>query len=235
MSKRHYYTLMASLPPLPRFDRADRLPINQERLNERMSMLEDDDAAVVRAAENYLHWNRQPVERTSAEVVEFYDQLIASSKDPTLNAMLEYRMTERTIIAALRRRLRGHPPPAAGDPWGVGPWVGHIERNWDAPDFRLSPVFPWLPEARRLLEEGEARELQRLLMGLIWDQLVRLVENRPFHFDALLCYLFRWDILRRWLSYEDTATARHRFRQLLHQVTADHHLEFAPPTSIAAS
>ena len=44
MWKRQYYTLHASLPALPYFDKAKVLPISRERLEARMGMLAPEDA-----------------------------------------------------------------------------------------------------------------------------------------------------------------------------------------------
>ncbi len=47
MASREYYTLVASLPALPYFEKAQRLPINEVRLWQRMGMLEPDDHLIV--------------------------------------------------------------------------------------------------------------------------------------------------------------------------------------------
>ncbi len=222
---RRYYTLIASLPPLPRIERGERLPINRERLEERLLMLTPEDTEIVHRAWDFLIWHRQPIERTDAEMVRFYGELTRQASHPVLAEMIEFRMSERTLLVALRRRFRGLGPPEPGIPWGVGPWVRHIERHWDALDFKLGTVFPWIDDARRLLEAEDSKELQRLLMTVVWNHLVRLGEKDAFSFDALLAYVFRWDILNRWLSYNAEA-ARQRFENLLTEVTRGHHLVF---------
>ena len=221
MTSRRYFTLMASLPPLPRLERAERLPINRQRLEERLTMLEDEDSEVVQTAWDYLLWQRQPIDRTDAEVARFYREITTSPSHPTLIKLIEFRMTERTLMVALRRRRRGLGPPKAGEPWGVGPWVRAIENGWDATDFKLGSVFPWIDEARRRLEADDSLGLQQLLMNLVWDHLVAIGEKDPFSFDALLAYLFRWDILNRWLTH-DPPTAQRRFEALLAEVTDGH-------------
>ena len=216
-----YYTLIASLPALPRFERAQRLPINEVRLAERLSMLEANDRAVVERTASFLAWQRQPVERTDAEVVgSFREMLDWTSSHPVLRHMIEYRMNERTVMAALRRRHRGMPAPAAGEAWGVGPWVRHIAQHWEEPDFRLFPIFPWISQARQHLVAGESLLLERLLMGVIWDR-VDLLTPDMFAFDTVLAYLFKWDILRRWLACNREA-AQTRFETLVTEVIGEH-------------
>lgn len=220
--QRQYYTLVASLPPIPYFEHAERLPINKLRLSERLSMLEPDDLALVERTEAVLAWEQHPMERTDAEIVAAYQQIpehLASRS--VIMQIVEYRMHVRTIMAALRRRHRGLPAPKAGEPWGIGPWVSHIERNWDAPDFRLNMVFPWIPEARQYLEDREPLDLQRLLMRLIWKRVDLLTQHTIFGFEAVLAYLVKTDILQRWLSY-NREEAQTRFDALVREVIGEH-------------
>ena len=70
--RRSYITLVSSLPALPRFDQAERLPINRERLEARLRMLEPDDFALVERTASFLAWQRQPVERTDGDVVVLF-------------------------------------------------------------------------------------------------------------------------------------------------------------------
>jgi hypothetical protein len=202
-----YFTLMASLPHLPRFDRAQRLPINRERLDARLAWLRPDDARIVRQAEQFLEWQRLPLERTDAQMVAHYLRLMTEVGQPALRAMLEFRFGLRVVLSALRRRRSGLPAPARGETWAAGPWAGDIQRNWTEPDFRLAAQCPWLPQARALLQGGETLALERLLMGVVWDHLGAVGRGHYFDLEAVLVYLFRWDILDRWLRYRPAAAA----------------------------
>jgi hypothetical protein len=220
--RRQYITLISSLPPLPRFERAERLPINEDRLATRLRILDAEDRAIIERVADFLAWQRQPVDRTDAEVVTLFRNIgPVASRHPALMLMIEQRMNERTIMAALRRRHRGEAMPAAGEPWGVGAWVHHIENNWDDPDFKLGKILPWVPQARQHLEAGETLALERRLMTLVWDTVDLLSQGDPFGFEVVLAYLFKWDILQRWLSYERQA-ARERFETLITEVIGEH-------------
>lgn len=67
---RGYYTIIASLPHLPRFDKAERLPISRERLIQRLKMLEPEDFKLAENVAEFIAWRRQPVGRTDTEVHE---------------------------------------------------------------------------------------------------------------------------------------------------------------------
>jgi hypothetical protein len=223
--QRPYYDLIASLPPLPHFAEAGRNPINRQRLGERLTLLEPEDRLIVNRATEFLVWQRQPAERTDREIISMYDHFREAIATPALQEMIDFRMTVRTILAALRRKRRGDEAPGQGAEWGVGPWTLSIRLNWDHPDFRLAGVFPWIPKASELLEAGEALELDRLVLDEEWRWLDSLVFGNEFGFDVVLAYLFKWDILDQWLSY-DVESARERFEELVAEVTGEHYRLF---------
>lgn len=220
-----YFTLVASLPPLPRFDRADRLPINRVRLQERLTMLQPRHAETAQRAAAFLEWQRHPDKVTDADMVADYERLMEEVMSQALKAMIQFPAEIRTVMVALRRRRRGLPRPAPDEPWGVGQQVGHILRNWDDPNFKLQPIYPWLPQAREFLEAGETLALERLLLRLVWDFADRVAQGHTFNFEAVLAYLFKWDTIERWLSY-DPVPAKTRLDQLLAEVTHGHRPSF---------
>ncbi len=218
MSSQPYYTLVASLPPLPRFDQADRLPITRERLNQRLTMLTADDSQLYESAADFLAWQRQSATRSDEEMIAHFKKMAERIAVPTLQSIFDFPIDQRTIMAGLRRRFRGLPAPASGEPWGVGRYVNHIERNWDHPHFKLSAVYPWIPQARSHLEAGETLALERLLQNTLWDHVDRSVPAYDFGFSAVIVYVFKWDILDLWLSY-DIEEAKIRFDELVTEVT----------------
>jgi hypothetical protein len=217
MGRHQYFTLIASLPALRRFDRAERLPINRERLETRMKMLQPNDLDLFERAAAFLAWQRQSVTQTDQDMVDSFRRMEERIDHPALQAVFRFPVDQRTIMAALRRRHRGLPAPTPGEPWGVGHLTGHIERHWDAPDFKLGLVYSWIDQARQYMESGESLALERLLMGLLWDHVDRSV--RPFEFgvDVVLAYVMKWDILQRWLLC-DVEEASKRFEELVAEV-----------------
>lgn len=212
---RGYYTIVASLPHLPRFDKADRLPISRERLIHRLKMLEPEDYKLAETVAEFIAWRRQPVGRTDAEVLSIYDQgveWIFESK--LLQPLFELPVNQKTIITALRRREKGLPRPSPGEPWGVGPLVSHIEHNWESPFFKLQSTCPWIVQAKTYLQEGELLKLEYLLANLIWNKLENLLFKNYFGFEVVVAYLLKWDILRQWLSF-NKEESKARFNELV--------------------
>lgn len=226
MSGKKYYGLVSSLPHLPHFEKAEWLPLTRKQLDQRLLMLEPDHSRQLLLAEDLVHWQRQPVTRTDPQILEGYASLEGQLGHPALEEFVEFRMSQRTVVVALRRRRLGLGPPAPEEIWGIGPWVRRILASWDRPDLGVGFVFPWVEEAARWLEAGDARELERILLGSVWAKLAKIGERTPFGFEAVVSFVFRWDILERWLSYDAEAAAT-RFQELISEVTREHQQLFA--------
>jgi hypothetical protein len=221
-SRTRYETLVASLPYLPRVDRAERLPINRERLEARLRMLSERDAAGLERAVRLLQWRREPAPPAAEQ--RAWQEALEDDGEPALHALLAFHRDVRTVLGALRQRRRGLAPAATpgGPPvaWGAGPWLRHIVQHWDDPDFRLGPVFPWIGAARTHLASGAAADLERLLCDLEWRLLERLAEPEPFGFAAVVAYRFKWGLLERLLAY-DRGQGQARFEQLIEEGCGD--------------
>jgi len=204
-----YYTLLASLPALPRSFEVDRVPITLPRLEHRLKMLTPEDAEVVAQLRAFLLWDRHRRDRTDEEVIPYYDEFMSTMANPLARDIVSFRMDIRTIMSGLRRRRRGLPPPP-----GVGQWVDHIRRNWDHPQFKLAWQHPWIAEVVGLLGTTDCLPVERILLGVGWNHWARLAEQHYFDFEAVLLYLARWEILSRWVG-QDATLGRQRFEQLI--------------------
>ena len=221
---RRYYQLVASLPALPDFRQATLLPLSRRRLEERLSLLHADDLEELMRAERLISWHRQPVSRTTEEIVAMYDDLVAHDLTPALRDVVDFRMNMRTVMVALRQRRQGRALPSGR--WGTGPYTRIIESRWAEPEFGLGAVFAWIPEAQTFLDQGDAMELEKLMMGQSWKKLSQISDAHPFGFEQVFAFAYKWDIVHRWLSY-DAEKARDRFEELILEVTSDHQNLFA--------
>lgn len=226
MTAKRYYTLWASLPRLPEFTKAERLPINRQRLEARLRMLDDEDREQLYAAEPLLAWDRQVVDRTDDAVLAQYEKLASTLTNPTLREFVDTQFEYRTVLAALRRRQQGQAVAQAKNPWGAGDRVRWIEQHWHEPNFQLASPLRWIPKARGRLESGEALELQRMMLRIAWQELGQIIDSHPFRFEAVFAFVFRWGIVNRWLNYEAEA-AMARFRNLVKEGLGDHERQFA--------
>ncbi len=211
-----FYTLMASLPFLPPFDQVERLPISALRLRERLRMLDPKDQVIVEVTHNFLRWQRHPLERTDRDMIHHYANMMAAVTNPALRAMVTFRVNLRTLMTALRRRYLGRPAPRPEELWGVGEWVGIIARHWQEPYFHLDHLFPAVKDLKQRMDRAETYELEHVLLSLIWENVSQLVTFNTFNLQALLAYLFKWDIIERWLSYQ-AGPAQERFKLLVEE------------------
>ena len=221
---RRYYQLVASLPALPDFRQTRLLPLSRRRLEERLSLLHVEDLEELMGAERLISWHRQPVSRTTEEIVAMYDEVVAHNRTRELRNVVDFRMNMRTVMVALRLRRQGKAAPSGR--WGTGPYTRMIESRWAEAEFGLGAVFPWLPEAQTFLDQGDAMELEKLMMGQSWTKLSQISDAHPFGFEQVFAFAYKWDILHRWLSY-DAEKARDRFEELILEVTSDHQNLFA--------
>ena len=100
-----YYTLVASLPAMPRHFEVERVPITQPRLEKRLEMLKAEDAEVVGQLLAFLLWDRQPRDRTDEEVISHYNELMPRTKNRLARHIVAFQMDIRTIMS-------GSAPPA---------------------------------------------------------------------------------------------------------------------------
>lgn len=213
--------LMTSLPHHVSILRCRQTPLSRIKLEQRLRALDEQDAEQLRLVAGTVHWLWLQSLDSDASVVELAQRNLERIEHPLLRELVTERLELRTVIAALRRRHRGEGPPHPGEKWGFGRWVSHITTYWSDPAFRLERAFPWLPQARRLLDAGDSLELEKLLLTTLWDQLGRAAESHYFDFVAVVIYVLRWDLIARWTSY-NTRDAAERFSGLLEEGLGDY-------------
>jgi hypothetical protein len=222
---RDYITLTTSLPHLPYFEQAARLPITERALSQRLSMLDETDALQLKHAVELLRWRHHPVAAQTEHIEKQYRAVVETTSNAALREYVDWRIGGRAAMAALRLKHLGHLTPP-GKPWGAGRLVRLIQSSWSRPEVGLEALFPWLKEARVLLTKGDAISLERLQMAVVWQRLTRMGESNPIGLEYVAAYVFKWDILRRWIAY-DPIQAKQRFQQLIQEVIGEHSLVHA--------
>ncbi|WP_166823042.1 DUF2764 family protein [Thalassoroseus pseudoceratinae] len=211
-----YFTLIASLPPLPPHFDVTRPPITRLQLDERLKMLTEEDTETIAQLNEFLAWDHQPLEQSDTEVINRFHKLKHEVHHPIIWRIVENRLNMRTIISALRRRRAGDGPPQ-----GVGELVDPIRRNFKEPYFRLENRFPWIETFARHWEAGEALEAERILFEVMWKLRHHMATRFTFSFEAVLLYLARWTIVDRWTS-RDAEVGKTRFDQMIEETLGDY-------------
>jgi uncharacterized protein DUF2764 len=212
-----YHMLISSLPPLPPRFETDRLPISLERLQNRLRMLEPEDAEEIGRMFEVLRWSRQFEESNDAAVAKHYAELMQGVTNRLIREVLTVVMDARLITTALRRRRRGLGPPEIG----IGRWLEHIRRHFNEPDLGLGYVFPRLAEYERMLEQGDVLNVYRGLLQATWAYLKRRADDYYFSFEAVVLYVARWNIMRQWQELE-AERGRPIFEALVAEALGEH-------------
>jgi len=216
----HYAMLISSLPYHESLFGARRTPLSRIRLRQRQHLLDEADLACLRVVADLLDWSHQGMERRDEEITARARAVLPTLENAFARDLVAWRLELRTVSAALRRRHRGQAAPSADDSWGYGRWLGHIGRHWSEPQFRLERVYPWLSEARTLLEAGDTLGMERLLLNANWEHLDRVAVGHEFDFEAVLIYSLRWDLVARWTGYRADEAAV-RFEEMLEEGLQD--------------
>lgn len=241
MAQKNYYTLIASLPKLEHFERAERLPINRVRLDQRLTLLDPDQASQLSRAEVLLEWPHQSLSTPEQQVAAVYRRNPDLFSNKELREFVHYRFELRIVMAALRyRRQLSNTVEHVIDGnvidsnishnnifenklfdkkvgQQVGPRLAWIIQHWDEPLFRLEGLYPWIRHAHKYLDNSDALSLEKLLMNVIWQRAAYLREQYLFGFESVFAYVFQWDIMHRWLSYKTDAATK-RFQTMIEEI-----------------
>lgn len=225
INERYKYTLLiSSLPLQPNNLFSSKLPaISRIQLDNRLTLLDAEDAEDLARIERLLHWSKMH-ESDDATIVNTGFAELAKVRSNFLRDLVMWRLELRTILTALRRRHTGESLSANQPFYGFGDQVSYIVRNWQKPDFGLGMTMPWIKQAQQLLTENRTMALDKLMLEINWQNYARLSLGHYFDFPAVVLYVLRWDLINRWISY-DQDRALLRFNELVCAAMADVSLE----------
>ncbi len=226
MDEPAYVSLMSSLPYHGELFGAKQTPLSRFQLEKRLAWLAPEHAETLASIESIVRWRRLQLGLADDVFLDQADKLVESLDSPLLAEAVQTRLEARTLIAAMRMRRAGRPAPGPRQRWGYGRWVNVIARHWNDVDFGVQRMFPWVVEAGRKLEDGDALGVDRLFMEYAWQELARLGAGHYFDFEAVAIYVLRWDLIDRWTRY-DADVARERILALAGDCMGTHRqLEF---------
>ncbi|MEM7053006.1 MAG: hypothetical protein AAF446_00515 [Pseudomonadota bacterium] len=208
-----YVMLIASLPrPGPLFV-LKQTPMSRFKLEQRLRVLTPEHAQSLKLVEQVLDWGRLRMHTRDEEVIARTRQALNELESETLCNIVKSRLELRTLIAALRMRAAGRAVPPTSRVWGYGGELARITHNWSAPDFGLSRRYPWLAEADRLIRQGDALALERIILEEAYRDLERRGGLHLFDFEAVVIYVLKWNIVDRWARQNADGASR-RFDEL---------------------
>ena len=138
-----YITLASSLPYLPPFEKAERSPITRLQLDQRLHILEPEDARQLALAEALVSWRMSLAKpKTDKDMVLRCRAARQEISQPALREFVEFRIDQQTILAALRQRNSAFESSFLEQVNGASRWAALIASHWDSPDFQLAAVYP---------------------------------------------------------------------------------------------
>lgn len=218
MPNHSYFTLISSLPKLPiRFDVPNYEAISPLRLEQRLQMLEPDDAKILASLQDFFHWEHHPQQHNDEEVVEVLAAFLNEIDNPFAKNLVEHMMNVRFINAALRLRHEKTPMPPLVDSW----WHRHIMRNWDQTDLGMSARYPWIHELHSLIEANDVKAVHHKMVDILWQYLLRESLNYTFSFEAVILYNARWHLIHGWQK-QNAEQGKIQFNLLLEEALGNH-------------
>ncbi len=209
-----YVELLCSLPYLQNPFVRQRPPISVVQFSKRLKMLDFEARQLVDELAGTFYWARLKLDDSDADLVRKATRIIEKLEFQDMKTWQMWRMDFRTVITALRRRKQGLAAPDSKTLWGYGHYVSHIRRHWNHPTFKLETRFPWLPEAKELLEAGDSYGLERHLMTTAWEYYSRQEADKPYSLSDVWLYAVKWDLVDRWCCY-NADTAKQHFEELV--------------------
>ena len=201
-------------------------PISRFKLDERLQMLEPEDAKDLGLIENLVHWNRIPMEITDFEMIKRGEQARDQLSNQFIKEIVRWRLELRTAVVALRLRKIQQKFPTNTRKWEYARWLPYIEKHWNESAFAMGKIFTWMPDAEKFLQEGNYLALERLLLNLSWEHYGRVADAHFFDFEAVVIYVLRWDVIDRWSHY-NVEKAKKRFIEMTETALGESNAIFA--------
>ena len=219
MGAERYYTLMSSLPHLPKLDQVQQLPISWIQLQKRKTLLEENERELVEEIQKLMAWFYHPSTTKSRQIVQLYHEVSRKcAAYPVSRKLIADIFQQRTIVSAFRMKALHRNRAKLESDWGVGEDVRMIENAWDAEDFNLSTKYPWVKTFKRHFDNDNPLEMTKFLMERTYGLAQKVIFAHPFTFDAYIAYLTQWALLQKWLTY-DARKAAFRFENLIQKET----------------
>lgn len=209
-SNRRYYALVASLPdlvfPLSAYK---SVPLNDEELQSRLSMLDEKDYEDVVCVAELLCY--QALEKDDSAVRQRFDAVIETVSHEGLKELARQNMRWRTVQAAVLLSCAGSTlPPLKEDEtdnWGYdADLMEHIRANWSHPNFSLALSYPTIVPMRRMITDGRFASVSEWNEHTLWSHYVAMDEHYEFTVENVVLFVVRRKMVQNRLE-RDTQKA----------------------------
>jgi|GEM_PF-558074 hypothetical protein len=133
----------------------------------------------------------------------YYDHVMSETRNRLIRGYFAFERDLRNILAALRARKKGLNPGdhLVGDGTGSeSDDLADILRGSNAEDFGLGKDYPWVES---LIAEAYPPKRQELIEQILWNYLDENTGDDPFHFNTILSYLLKVQMLEKRLALSE--------------------------------
>lgn len=128
----------------------------------------------------------------------YYDYVLVQTKNRLMKVYFAFERDLRNVVAAIRARKKGA-ENIADCLIGEGELVEALGRS-NAEDFGLGKDYPWLES---LMSTDYPPQRQEFIEQILWDYLDENVGNDPFHFNSILSYILKLQMLEKKLALSE--------------------------------
>jgi hypothetical protein len=211
-----YYTLITALPWLPELEQCKQMPLSRIALDQRLTMLSDQDLEQLRLVESLYFPDSEFLQgNTDKQLVSVWREQLGGVESDTLLQRINFSHELMTLLAALRSRSGGMESPDLFH--GIGRWLPRIKQHWFEPGFGLEDYFPQLSKIQRVLAKDDPALLEKVLNQMLWHDLILCERQNHFSFESVVCFVLRWGIAERHIQ-QDGTEALQKFNRLTGQL-----------------
>jgi len=138
----------------------------------------------------------------------YYDYVLSETRNGLIRGYFGFERDLRNILTAVRARKKGLDPGehlvadgAAADEGLIS--AGTLTERLcssNAEDFGLSADYPWVES---LIAEAYPPKRQELIEQILWNYLDENTGDDPFHFNSILSYLLKVQMLEKRLALSE--------------------------------
>jgi hypothetical protein len=129
----------------------------------------------------------------------YYDYISAESRSGFLRQYFGFDRNLRNVLAAIRARQKGFSPSDVVCGTEEDEWIETLSRS-SAEDFGLGREYPWVES---LLAADHPLRRQELIGQILWNLTDEIAGDDPFHFNSVLSYTLRVQMLEKRLALSE--------------------------------
>ena len=204
-----YYELVSSLPdlvlPLPVYK---NIPLTDEELNSRLTMLEEKDKNEVIKAANFII--KSELNEDDAPIMEEFQMVLNEITHSGVKELLKGNMRLKTIKKALILSCEGKKLPPLED--GVDNWgydaelMAHIRTNWNSPYFSLTLDYPDIIHIKKMMLENKVGKFIDWMDHALWSHYIDLNDNYEFSLENVAIFMVQRAMVKNKLTRNTNKT-----------------------------